>query len=655
MINTDQSYQVPIWHGVEDEIKKHDVNYVSYVGIKDDTPRNHAHSLAQNKDIDVLIVIFSVLGNYATRENMIEFLDQYPKVPIVHIGVPIPQAHNILIDGTAGLEALISHMIEDHGHRRLAFIRGIAGHEEAEQRYQVYINALEKYNIPFDPDLVTPGDFIFSSGQKAVALLMDERGVEFDAIVAANDNMAIGALRELQRRGVKIPQQVAIVGFDDTDDARSTIPPLTTVRQPLYKQGQQAALAAIALLAGETVPENTFLPGEMVVRQSCGCMSQTIQQAIVTLSDTDRVVTDDQDLAALLETCHDQLLLEMETAVDPTQSQETTAQIPQLIDSFNADLVNGTFDTFLPTLEKLLQNVIQVNGNIHVWQNGISAMRQIILPLLRQPNLIIHAENLWGQGRVAIGEITDRTVLATLYQSEFLSYALNEMGTQLGTSQNIVEMCDLLFEFLPKLGIPQCYLSLFENATTSTKQARLILAYDENGRSTLPPEGILFQSNQLVPPDIFPKDKALHLMAQTLYFQDTLLGFVLFNTNKLLEGMLYETLRVQLSSTFMSNLAKQGEKQALQLRAVAEIGSAAATILNKDELLNRVVDLSQERLGFYHVHIYMLNKTGDILNLAASSGEVGSQMVRDGWHISLEQKNSLIARAGPIWAAGYCE
>ncbi len=645
-INTDSSYQIPIWHGIEDEIKKHDINFVSYVGgAMDGSPRNHAHELAQNEKLDALIVMSAVLGDGATDEHLAEFLRAYQPIPIIHIGIEIPNVHNVLIDGTAGLAAVISHLIEEHNRQRIAFIRGPEGHDEADQRYQVYLDVLEKYNIPFDPDLVAPGNFVFKSGHAAVTSFIDERDVAFDAIAAANDNMAIGALRELQRRNIKIPQQVAIVGFDDTDDAQSTIPPLSTVRQPLYKQGQQAARAALDLLNGKTVPPNIFLPAETVIRQSCGCLSHTIQQAVVTLPETSTEVRAETDLSSVLETCTEQLIDEVTTAVDPSRSQETTNQITQLIDSFNADLVNGTFETFQPTLDKILQNVIQQNGNVHVWQNGISTIRRILLPLLAKTENLVHAENLWSQGRVAIGEVTDRTQLASRYQSGFLTYVLNEMGTELITALDIDEMSDLLTRYLPQLGIPSCYLSLFENAAVSTKQARLILAYDENGRSELPPEGLLFQANQLVPSGILPEDKALSFMLQPLFYQDTLLGFVLFDTSKRLEGMLYETLRVQLSSAFMSSLAKQEEKLAKQLRAVAEVGATTATILDQDELLQRVVDLTQESFDYYHVHIYMLNETGDILDLASGSGEVGRQMIREEWHIPLEQKNSLIARA----------
>ena len=120
-----------------------------------------------------------------------------------------------------------------------------------------------------------PGAFVLLSGTKAVDLLLDERGVSLDALVAANDETARGALEALQRRGVRVPDDIAIIGFDDVADAELCRPKLTTVAQPLVEQGVQAALQLGRLLAGETPDARLTLDTHLVYRDSCGGRSRS--------------------------------------------------------------------------------------------------------------------------------------------------------------------------------------------------------------------------------------------------------------------------------------------------------------------------------------------------------------------------------------------
>jgi DNA-binding LacI/PurR family transcriptional regulator len=177
------------------------------------------------------------------------------------------------------MRSMIAHLTQTHGHRRIAFIRGPETNPEAEQRYQAYIDVLTEYGLRFDPDLVAPGSFVASSGESAVRLLLDERKATFEAIVAASDSMAIGALRALQDRGIRVPYDVAVVGFDDIEEAKATTPSLTTVQQPLIDLGKRATETLLALLNGKEVPAQVIVPTQLMARQSCNCLSAMTTQA----------------------------------------------------------------------------------------------------------------------------------------------------------------------------------------------------------------------------------------------------------------------------------------------------------------------------------------------------------------------------------------
>ena len=110
---------------------------------------------------------------------------------------------------------------------------------------------------------------------------MDERKAKVDAIVAANDDMAIGAINALQSRGIQIPDDVAVTGFDDSDGASAVTPALTTVHQPVYQQAYKCVELLCAQIRGEVAPETIALPTEAVYRRSCGCFSSAIQKTMV--------------------------------------------------------------------------------------------------------------------------------------------------------------------------------------------------------------------------------------------------------------------------------------------------------------------------------------------------------------------------------------
>jgi DNA-binding LacI/PurR family transcriptional regulator len=121
---------------------------------------------------------------------------------------------------------------------------------------------------PIDPGLVAYGDFSQPSGEHAIRLLLDRRP-DIDAVFAASDLMAMGVLRGLRRAGRRVPEDVAVIGFDDSQAARHTDPPLTTVRQPVEEMGARTARELITLIADPVAqPRSVVLRTDLVLRES---------------------------------------------------------------------------------------------------------------------------------------------------------------------------------------------------------------------------------------------------------------------------------------------------------------------------------------------------------------------------------------------------
>jgi LacI family transcriptional regulator len=159
------------------------------------------------------------------------------------------------------------HLVE-LGHRRIAFISGDALHPDSNERLRGYRAVLEEAGIAFDPNLVVLGDYNENSGLLAVQRLT-QAGQSFSAIFAANDQMASGAALGLHRMGLRVPQDVSLVGFDDLPTSSFAVPPLSTVHQSAYEQGRLSACAMLQLING-AVPNVQAPQPRLIARDSSG-------------------------------------------------------------------------------------------------------------------------------------------------------------------------------------------------------------------------------------------------------------------------------------------------------------------------------------------------------------------------------------------------
>ena len=168
---------------------------------------------------------------------------------------------------------LVSHLIEHHHRRRIVYLRGPEGHEDSVWRERGYREALEKHNIPVRDELISEGGFDEEIAFTAIQKLIQD-GIQFDAVFAGDDDASIGTSRALKMTNRIIPDDVAVVGFDDVQFSRYISPALTTVRAPIEEVGREAVRQLIRLLNGEQAQSLVLMRTELVIRESCGCMSK---------------------------------------------------------------------------------------------------------------------------------------------------------------------------------------------------------------------------------------------------------------------------------------------------------------------------------------------------------------------------------------------
>jgi len=274
----DGKYQSPIFKAISKKAIDLDVNLIFLTGKTPDSPinfeknENVIYELGNSPLLDGLIFVSGNLSNFLTYNEFLAFFNNFKKKAKVSISIPIKGFPSIVIKNRKAMKEMVSHLIKEHGYKKIAFISGPENHPEAIQRFAGYKEALIENGIEVNENLILPGNFNIESGYTAVRILIDERNIIPQAIVGANDTMALSAFSELKRRGFIIPKDIAITGFDNQEDIQLTEPPITTVMQPLEEEGSLALDLVIKMINGEKVPEIVELDCKILIRQSCGCL-----------------------------------------------------------------------------------------------------------------------------------------------------------------------------------------------------------------------------------------------------------------------------------------------------------------------------------------------------------------------------------------------
>jgi LacI family transcriptional regulator len=193
-------------------------------------------------------------------------------VPIVTLaGSPTPASMNVRCDNESGMRALIRHLAIDHGYRSLGYLAGNADSPDNRARARAFEAEAMAAGARLHGGPAWQGDYSASGGARVIASLLDGGAEVPRAIVCANDQTALGAMHALARRGIGVPGDVAVTGFDDVPVARHLLPPLTTVRQPIRELGATAFDVLHSRISAGGGEPDVVLAVRLIVRESCGC------------------------------------------------------------------------------------------------------------------------------------------------------------------------------------------------------------------------------------------------------------------------------------------------------------------------------------------------------------------------------------------------
>lgn len=502
----DQSYQQNVRAGVEDAARALDIDVFYLNSGSLDSPydhermRNELHRFIRPRVIDGFFVVSTTVSSYSGPDALANaFKDLYANVPVVVLGSPWPGVSSLAVDNRHGVREVMTHLIERHGRRRFVFVSGLGDNHDGNERRDAFFDTLAEYGLePADPNPVR-GDFVYEVALSEFRKWLD-RGISFDAVVAANDESAFACFDAMRERGVRVPDDVSLAGFDDIDNSRFYDVPLTTVRQPLRELARESVMTLGRMIVDGEPPSHRVFPTRAVIRQSCGCCSGSARSSY-------DLGTGGSSLSALDGFEAD--LRAVRTALCALREGNLTpdgfiAEFQAFLHGVQPDPKRfAAIEEFVTGLERLASDG---PGNANVCPCELALSRARIL--------VVQKAEAYQANRMIMHRQRDRMIQYTV--------------ARLMTSFSLESLLQRTEALLGEIGIQNVFISLFEPGTDN-ERANLVFAYRDGARVSLPSGGIPFPTERFVPEGIVPAGKRFGLFVDTLFHEDLLLGLLVLD------------------------------------------------------------------------------------------------------------------------------
>ncbi len=234
--------------------------------------------LPNYEELDGIIIAPDTLLLQNLEARYKDNINRRCKCPVVSVRREIKDYYNVLIDDYTVLDELLIHLVEEHKFTRINFLAGPKGFPDSEKRLAAYRKVLSEHQIPVEEGRIYYGDFWKYAGVQAVDQWLRSDLERPQAIVCANDYMALTVCNALAERGILVPEEIAVTGCDDVEDAAEFNPSLTTARMPVFEMGLEAVLKLHRHIQGNLEPQNSYMKTITIYRASCGCRKNWYQE-----------------------------------------------------------------------------------------------------------------------------------------------------------------------------------------------------------------------------------------------------------------------------------------------------------------------------------------------------------------------------------------
>jgi diguanylate cyclase (GGDEF)-like protein len=371
--------------------------------------------------------------------------------PVVFVGAGDGRPA-VVADSAPGFREALEHL-RAHGHREVAFVSGDPlDLGDSLARLADFRRLRTELGLGESEDLVAAGLHSEEGGYRAMRAIL-ATGRPFTAVLASNDTSAIGAIRALADGGRRVPEDVAVVGFDDQPVASAHVPPLATISYPVADAGRRAVGLLLALMRGERgLPDTVAVPTKLIRRRSCGCLHRDANTTGPGGEGPSRAPAENTSAA-------------MVRALDRARSKLPLATVAQLCRRLEAGLTEsvaeGSPHAFEAALMELLQCVEAGGDRAHRWHAALTCLRDAVRSRLSSPSRET-AEALLHLARIALSESADRQDTRRRFCDTRQVDLVSTLTVPLQSARDEGEILALLVEHAPPLGVRPVCLALYE-------------------------------------------------------------------------------------------------------------------------------------------------------------------------------------------------
>ena len=572
--------------------------------------------------------------------------------PILFIGSG-ETGPTISVDNAGGILQAIRHLVE-HGHRQIAFIAGTEDdlRGDSGERLRAYQAGLEIYDLDRNPRLVAYGRHVYDGGYAAMRHIIDA-GAAFSAVVASNDESALGAMQALRDAGRRIPQDVAMIGFDNRLEGSVQKPGLSSIHVPLFNIGYRAVDLLMQSLEGMTpLPERVQINTHLVIRESCGCVG---------------VPEPRRSQKPLSDQAHSELVNAMAVTIlnqaHSLTEDEGLALCQRLVDTFVTSIQDSSSTEFQNVLAEVLQRTASGDDDTHIWQDAISLMsNEFSETFVNPPTSTLLARDLLSEARLTISAHMRQQHRQYVVDERWTASRLSLLTAWLLTALDEMQIYEILAKHLPDMDIHTAMLGLFEAEGDDP------VAWSVMHNALNPDQRVVrFRSREFPPASLFTDAQEFILTLIPLVDQSGQIGFMVFDTAHLdLYGSIVQQLGGALNTARLYREATEGRRLAeeanrMKSRFLSTISHELRTPLNLivglSEIVLRDNDESEaplpvsvrndvERIHAYSQHLGGL--IGDVIDLATSDA---GQLRLDNELVDLGRALRIVAESGSQLAA----
>lgn len=568
--------------------------------------------------------------------------------PVLFVGSG-ERGPTLAADNTTGILEAMRHLV-GHGHRQIAFIAGSPEDLDGDSgdRLRAYQAALHTHGIPPDPRLVAYGRHVYTTGQTAMGQIL-KSGVPFTAVLASNDESALGAIQALTEAGRRIPHDVAVIGFDDRPESSVQKPALSSIRIPLFRMGYRAVELLVQIIAGEAVRDACVrIPTRLVCRESCGCGHAGGFTPLPAPSVPLQAESDPQAWRAEVAQAMTAVVLAETQSV---AEAEVRAFCLRLVEGLAASVARQNPAEFYEVLDSVLHDNAFAQEDAHVWQVAISVLQQAAQPQAQ-------FRELFDRVRTTISEHMQRQHRQFVVNERWLANRMGVLTAQLSSALDEMQVFQTLARHLPAMGIARAWVALFEAADTPDALTRCSL----HNLTALDQPTVDCRSRDFPPSGLLPVTEPLSLALLPLVNPRGQLGFVAFDSGHLdLYGAIVQQLAAALHTTQLYREALEGRRLAeeanqIKSRFLSTVSHELRTPLNLIVGLSRMllhkgdenaISLPEiyrddlERINANAQHLGGL--IGDVLDLASSDA---GQLRLSTEYIDLSQTLRMVVETG---------